>query len=304
VNDNRIEIAMLYINKFRTEDFDFVANLYATENWGYLPSDIRRFMEWEPDGCFIAEIDGKYVGHVFSISYGHLGWIGLLRVDPKHRNRGIGSELTRKAISYLRSKGAKTVKLEAVQEAVNLYRRLGFKEEFDSLRLKALVQIVPLIEYTSILTPSARVEIRPMNNEDIPSIAVLDSIYFGASRIKVLNTLFQDFPHLCFVAVARDRLLGYAMCRKSASGIYRIAPWVCDPESPKVAEKLLVACLRSVGENSIAMLGIPAVNDQAVEIAKKFGFQIVDVCRRMYIRQEIVKDNTKGIFAIGGSEKG
>ena len=295
---------MLYINKFRADDFDFVANLYATENWGYLPSDIRRFMEWEPDGCFIAEIDRKYVGHVFSISYNHLGWIGLLRVDPKHRNRGIGSELMRKAISYLRSKGVKTIKLEAVQEAVNLYRRLGFKEEFDSLRLKALVQIVPVIEHTSILTPSDRVEIRPMNNKDIPSITVLDSIYFGASRTKVLNTLFQDFPHLCFVAVIRDTMMGYAMCRKSASDTYKIAPWICHPEQPEVAEQLLVTCLRNVGENSVVALGTPAVNEQAVEIAKKFGFRIVDTCRRMYIGQEVVKDNPKAIFAIGGSEKG
>jgi len=94
------------------------------------------------------------------------------------------------------------------------------------------------------------------------------------------------------------------MCRKSASDTYKIAPWICDPERPEVAEKLLIACLRNVGENKVFALGIPAVNDRAVQIAKEFGFQPVDICRRMRLGQELVEENPRGIFGIGGSEKG
>jgi predicted N-acetyltransferase YhbS len=295
---------MLQINEFSADDFDLIADLYAVENWGYLPSEIRRFAEWERKGCFIAKTNGQYVGHVFSISYGHLGWIGLLRVDHKYGNRGIGTELMRKAIYHLYGKGVKTIRLEAVLKAVSLYHRLGFKEEFDSLRLTARIQNVSATENTSIPKSSDCVEIRSMNNKDIASIAVMDSNYFGASRIKVLERLFQDFPNLCFIAATGGTVFGYVMCRKSASDTYKIAPWICDPERPEVAEKLLIACLRNVRENKVFALGIPAVNYRAVQIAKKCGFQTVDICRRMRLGQELVEENPRGIFGIGGSEKG
>lgn len=295
---------MLRIKNFSTDTFEYVANLCAMEELGYLPSDIKRYMEWEPKGCFVGEIDGKYTGHVFSISYGNLGWIGLLRVDPNFRNRGIGSVLMKQAISYLHDTGVKVIRLEAVQKAVNLYRRLRFKEEFDSLRFRAVVQNLSVIEHTFSMNSSERIEIRLMKNKDIPSIAELDLLYFGAPRTKVLRTLFQEFPHLCFVANAGNTFIGYVMCRESASGTYKIGPWVSDPEEPKIAEKLLITCLRKLGKNNILTLGIPAINDQAVQIAEKFGFQHVNTCKRMCHGSELLKDNPKGIFAIGGSEKG
>jgi GNAT superfamily N-acetyltransferase len=295
---------MLHIRKFSADTFEYVANLYAIEDWSYLPSEIKRYMKWEPDGCFVAKIDDKYVGHVFSISYDHLGWIGLLRVDPKYRNKGIGSQLMKQAISYLRGIGVKVIRLEAVQNAVNLYRRLGFKEEFDSLRFRVVVQNLSIIEHTFSIKSSNRVKIRSMKNGDIPSIAELDSLYFGAPRTKVLRTLFQEFPHLCFVADIDNTLIGYIMCRKSESNTYKVGPWVCNPGESKVAEKLLIACSQMLGKNNVLALGIPFINDQAIQIAEKFGFQHVSTCKRMFYGQELMEDDPKGIFAIGGSEKG
>jgi len=292
---------MLHIKSFSADDFEFVAHLYSIEDWGYLPSDIRRYAEWEPEGCFIAKIDGKYVGHVFSISYDDLGWIGLLRVDPNHRNRGIGLQLMRTAISYLHSKGVTVIKLEAVQKAVNLYQKLGFKEEFDSLRLKTFIENSSSEIHGFDIN---KIIIHPMEKKDITSIAELDSLYFGASRIKVLETLFREYPSLCFVAETSEKLVGYIMGRKSVSNTYKIGPWICDPEQPRIAEKLLITCLRNFGEKSILTLGTPVINEQAISILKKFGFQHASTCKRMYLGQIPVKDNPKGIFAIGGSEKG
>lgn len=75
------------------------------------------------------------MGHIFSICYGRLGWIGLLIVNAEYRRRGIGALLMKKAMDYLLSRKVKTIKLEAVPKVANLYRKLGFVDEFDSLRL-------------------------------------------------------------------------------------------------------------------------------------------------------------------------
>jgi len=62
--------------------------------------------------------------------------------------------------------------------------------------------------------------------------------------------------------------------------------------------------LRKIGESNILTFGTPIVNDQAVQITERFGFQQVSSCKRMYFGQELMKYNPKGIFAIGDSEKG
>jgi len=91
-------------------------------------------LEYEPGSCFIAEVGGKPAGHVFSVSYGKLGWIGYVIVDVGHRGRGIGTMLMKKAMDYLLSRRVETIKLEAAPEIADFYRRLGFVEEYDSLR--------------------------------------------------------------------------------------------------------------------------------------------------------------------------
>jgi len=293
---------MLQIKNLLPNKAKLVADFYNTEDWKYSPSDICRYIQWEPNGCFAAEVDGTPVGYVFSISYDQLGWIGLLRVDPNYRNRGIGSKLMQKAISYLHNKGVKVIKLEAVQKAVDLYKRLGFATEFDSLRLRGVIHNVSTMR--NFLKMRNHVEVRPMKNEDISLLAGFDASYFGASRIRVIEKLYREFPHLCFVAVADDKLIGYIMCRNSALNVYKMGPWINVPDKPEVAERLFVACLQKISENSIATLGTPKSNIQAIQIAKKFGFKLIETCKRMCLGQDQVKDNPEGIFGIGGSEKG
>jgi len=60
------------------------------------------------------------------------GRIFSLGVHPRHRGRGIGSELTRRALAYLRAQGATAARLEVREEnlvARRLYEKLGFSEQ-------------------------------------------------------------------------------------------------------------------------------------------------------------------------------
>jgi hypothetical protein len=73
-------------------DFDFAMQLTEYEKWGCLPCDTKRYMEYEPRGYFIVEVNGKRAGHVFSIGYGKLGWIGLLIVKAEYMRRGYADQ--------------------------------------------------------------------------------------------------------------------------------------------------------------------------------------------------------------------
>jgi hypothetical protein len=247
----------------------------------------------EPEGCFVAEVNDERVGHVFSVNYGRLGWIGLLIVKAEHRRKGVGTLLTKNAMDYLLSCGAKTIKLEAVPERANLYRKLGFSEEYDSLRFLGTSK-------QSTVTNNSNVKL--VKREIIKRIAEFDAEYFGADRIKVLTALYFDNPRLCFISCTGCKINGYIMCRKTEDG-YRVGPWVCNPENSETARGLLMKCMETIEERVKVYVGVPAVNKVAVEIMGEFGFVQYSKSIRMFFGNKLT-ERMSGIFAIGGPEKG
>ena len=279
---------------FKENDIGFAHELNKIEQWNDTKSDLKRMFNYEPNGCFIAEINGKPAGHVFSISYGKLGWVGLLIVKAKYRRKGVGNLLTKMATDYLQSRGVETIKLEAMPTIANLYRKLGFVDEYDSLRFVGVSGKV-----TSLLSPHAN----PLRKEEITEFAKFDAEYFGANRIKVLSGLYQDSPQLCFVSYTGSKIAGYIMCRKTESG-YSIGPWVCNPENPQVARELLMKCIKTTGRNEKLYVGFPSVNNIAVKILHDFNFRQYSKSIRMYFGKKLETECADGIFAIGGPEKG
>jgi len=264
------------------------------EQWDDTRNDINRMFSYEPDGCFIAEVNREPVGHVFSISYGRLGWIGLLIVRAEYRKKGVGTLLTKKAINYLLNCGVKTMKLEAVPTIVNLYRGLGFVDEYDSLRFMGVSR-----EITSLSNRC----VKSLKKEEVTELAKFDVEYFGANRIKVLGGLCRNSPQLCFVSYTDAEIVGYLMCRKTETG-YRIGPWVCNPENSQAARELLMECMNTIRKNVKLYVGVPVVNKAAVEILHDFNFEQYSKSIRMYFGEKLETERANGIFAIGGPEKG
>ena len=282
------------IRPFKDEDINFAYKLNVMEQWDDTRNDIKRMFNYEPYGCFIAEIKSKPVGHVFSISYGRLGWIGLLIVKPEYRRRGIGTLLTRRAMDYLLSCKVETIKLEAVSAIAGLYRRLGFVDEYDSLRFTGVCK-----EITSLSSYC----VNGLKKEGMTQLAEFDAEYFGANRAKVLNRLYQDNSQLCFVSRKGSRITGYIMFRKTKSG-YRIGPWVCNPDNPQAARDLLMEGMETVGHNVKLYVGVPAVNKKAIGTLHGLDFKQYSKSIRMYSGEKLETERVDGVFAIGGPEKG
>jgi len=276
-----------------------VTESVENERWGYERRDIERCWQYQPKGCFIAEFDNKPIGHVFSISYGKMGWIGLLIVKEEHRQKGVGALLMQTAMDYLQKIGVETIRLEAVEKAVPLYKRLGFNEEFDSLRFNKLLkqrEILALI--------GEKVTIQRMREKDLANLARFDSKYFGANRPRVLQSLYKDSPGTCFLAKEKQDLVGYIMSRK-VSAIHRIGPWVCAKQNPRAACDLLVACINAIEEKETELrIGMPAPNADGTKLMEKLSFQLVGKSIRMVWGKHKHKGDIVGIFGIAGPEKG
>ena len=96
---------------------------------------IDEFGTREDDHCLVAEIEGKIVGAVWVRcikAFGHIDKAVpefAISVYPQYRGRGIGRELMKRMLEYLKTKGYKLVSL-AVQKdnyAVKMYRQVGFE---------------------------------------------------------------------------------------------------------------------------------------------------------------------------------
>ena len=282
------------VRRLDAGDLDFAHEMLLSEDWNDRYEDAERMLSYEPEGCFIAEIGQERVGHVFSVSYRTLAWIGYLIVKAGYRKKGIATMLMKKALDYLqKKKHVKTVKLEAVPEIADLYRKLGFTDEYDSLRFAGTAQHHSM---------QAKSIVQPASHSLIPDIAEFDAAYFGANRARVLSKLLDAFPHLFFVARHDSGLEGYIACRKAESG-YKLGPWVCNPQKPKTAEQLLTACLPAIEPHSRIFIGTPAPNRTAVTILARYGFERYSRSLRMRLGPP-TRDRVEGVFAIGGPMKG
>jgi len=290
---------MVTVRVWEQTDIDYVEKSLEQARWGYTRRDVERCWQYEPNGCFIAEINQKPVGHVFSINYGKMGWIGLLIVREEHRNRGIGTLLTQRAIEYLQKVGVETIRLEAAQRAVPLYKRLGFIEEFDSLRFSKQLK-----QKEDLRLHGQEMVVHRIKEKDLENIVKFDSKYFGANRLRVLRSLFEDNPQNCFVAKEKQEITGYIMSRQIPNA-YRIGPWVCTKHYSKVAGDLLLTCIDSIVEKETELrIGMPTPNTNGIELMENLGFQLVGKSMRMVWGKHKHKGDIKGIYGIAGPEKG
>lgn len=282
------------IRSLEERDIDFAHQLITIEGWNYSKEDVERMFEYNPSGCFIAEVENQPVGHVFSVNYGKLGWIGLLIVRAEYRGEGFGTLLTKKAMNHLLSRGVDTIRLEARSIVAELYRKLGFRHEYDSLRFSGINR-----KFASLASSN----VKPLERKMMKEIARFDAEYFGANRIKVLTRLYHGHPRFCYVLYEETGIVGYIMCRKVEIG-YRIGPWVCNPDNTQAAQELLAKCTETMGRNEKLYAGIPAVNKTAVKISRSFGFEQYSKSIRMCFGDKPETERVEGIFAIGGPEKG
>lgn len=266
-------------------DIAFAHDLTEIEDWGYLRDDIKRLMVWEPEGCFIGRLDGKRVGMITTTTYEDYAFLGSLIVDKPHRGKGIGGKLMEHAIEYLESKAIRLTELDGVLPAAQFYRSMDFKDKYLSLRMTR-----PASESMSDLQPCP-----PGLQQEIISF---DRNLFGMNRERMIKHYFESLPEGIFV-LKNDEIRAYAMVRPRSDGTTAIGPFVS--KSFPDAEKLLNSIIGKFGNRPLS-IGVPAVNQEAVELAVKNGFLYGQPSLRMY--RGAYREYEKHIYGIFSAEKG
>lgn len=281
------------VRLMRASDLDFASSLSTLAGWNQTPVDWKRFLATEPEGCFVAEHEGRPAGTATTIVYDQtLGWIGMMLVHPACRRRGVGAALLARCREYLHGRGVRCVKLDATPLGQPLYEKFGFRAEWSLQRW----------EKTSAgaTFSQADTRLRAWRNSDPEAVRSLDTTAFGVNRQHLLGTLAAASRVALVAESSGSEVAGFGFLRAGARADY-LGPVVA--RDGGAAKVMIEALLAAAGDQGV-FWDVPDPNREAVRLAATLGF----VPQRPLLRMFIGEDRSPGDpclqFGIGGPEIG
>lgn len=123
------------IRLMSVDDYNAVYNLWLScSGMGLNDLDdseegIRKFLERNPETCFVAENDGMVIGVIIAGNDGRRGYIYHTAVNPLFRGRGIGRKLVESAMNALEEAGINKVALVVFgrnKDGNEFWKKMGF----------------------------------------------------------------------------------------------------------------------------------------------------------------------------------
>lgn len=289
-------IDMIHFRPMTQQDIGFAMSLKDQAGWNQCETDWRRLIELQPDGCFIALDSDRPVATVATTLFDSVGWISMLLVNESDRGRGIGAALMERALSFLDSHDAQTVRLDATPLGQPLYEKLGFAPEYELARFSGKVENAPA---RSTVGPTITPTITIARADQLPAMIEFDRIVTGTNRYKLLKQLHAENPDLLHVKVEAGQIQGYAAMRRGSLAC-QIGPVIAGSQD---AGRMLCEAALVLWADGQVIIDIPLANQQAVQWAQGHGFSIQRSLMRMF-RGLAIDDKPENIWACFGPEKG
>lgn len=256
----------VHLRVMKAADIPTGMKLKEVAGWNQSAADWERFLSASPNGCFVAEAEGRVVGTTTTITYqGRFAWVGMVLVDPQFRRQGVGTRLLARAIDHLDACCVPTIKLDATPQGKPIYEKLGFVTEFEIERW--------MLE-------------RPPQAQNSPSrdsppvfadILDLDRKVFGADRSELLRSLDRETPAFTLGIQSEGKLQGYALGRHGSRADH-VGPWMAQDET--VAGEMLDEFLRR-SDRTVIFLDCLKANPFARKLLSSRGFKFSRPLTRM-----------------------
>lgn len=218
---------------------------------------LRRHLDLQPDGSFVAMLDGTILGFCAVVDYGLFAYVGLMSVHPGMQKRGIGGALLEHCLSWLEKRRCPTILLDATPVGFPLYRRFGFVEEDQTIVLQ---QAHP-VSWPHQLPGN----VTTLEAEEFSEMVLFDATAFGAQRSALLATYYADDPQRVLIVRAADgHISGYLIAQASTLG-----PWVA--RTVRDAEQLLLSAL-TLSFEQVPNVFVSAHHHEALGLLERYGF--------------------------------
>jgi GNAT superfamily N-acetyltransferase len=289
-----MDLGAISIRWMTPADVSMAMVLKTEAGWNQVEADWVRFLDMQPDGCFVAELDGEPVGTTVTCVFDDVAWVAMVLVAKRARGQGIGTALVEHALKFLESKGVQTVRLDATPLGQSIYEKLGFAPEYPLARYGGR-----LGSMKSDAESSGHFRLRAANERDHQPIVALDCEVTGTLREKFLGRLFHERMVTVRVAVRSQTLLGYFAVR-SGSGATQLGPCIGTIEA---AQSLLSQAGGITTKTKGVYIDVPTQCDSMVRLVEKAGLRIQRKFVRM-CRGPRVREDAKRLLASSGPELG
>jgi GNAT superfamily N-acetyltransferase len=260
--------------------------------WNQTEADWTRFLELEPTGCFVGELDGVAAATLTTCTFGPVAWIAMVLVDQPLRGRGLAKALLAHGLDFLDRRGVRSVRLDATALGRPLYEKLGFAAEYE------------LARYEGVLSPRGTaprppgVDPDPLRADHLDGVCRLDRSVTGTDRRKLLLRLLVETPGAVKAVQDGGEVSGFIMAREGSRAL-QIGPCVGSAAAGPVL--LRDAWWRYAGR--LVYVDIPTGNSAAVAVAGAAGLTVQRPFLRM-CRGPSLGERTEALWATSGPEKG
>lgn len=247
------------------EEVDIAIDWAAEEGWNPGIYDSDSFFAADPNGFFLAELDGEPAGCISAVAYDDtFGFLGFYIVRKDLRNQGIGMKLWEAALEYM---GSRTIGGDGVVSMLEKYAQSGFRIAHYNAR------------YEGVGTESES-ESRLSDTRALPfsELVRYDRRFFPAPRHQFLKSWINNSGTHSLAATDGNRITGYGVIRKCRKG-FKIAPIFAD--TPDIAENLF-SSLSPFAKGEPLFLDIPVCNSAAAELVERHGMTKVFETARIY----------------------
>ena len=279
------------IRHMQSSDLDFAAGCAKDVGWtSTTRGAFETSLAYDPNGCFIAEVDGRTIGLCIATNYGQSGFVGDLIVIEDMRGRGIGHRMLEHATNYLRSCGTQSIFLDGVPSAISLYERAGFRKVCRSLRFAGRIR------------GQSHPCVRAIQTKDLEAVSEIDRKAFGADRRFFLERCWSLYPELCKIMDRDGEVLGFIMGRRGGD-VVSVGPWVVTGDAERPGD-LLEGLAAEVGDLNLTM-GILETNSVAVATVRSLGLpERREPSWRMVLGSSSDLGSSGWSYAIGSPAKG
>lgn len=256
----------LRIRPMRPDDISIAIDWAAAEGWNPGLGDAACFATVDAEGFLIGEIDGEPAATISCVNYDpHFSFLGFYIVRKDLRGRGHGLQIWNAAIAHA---GSRVIGLDGVVAQQRNYEKSGFIYAHANIRYGGRLE-PPRAQHAGIVSLA-----------DIPlaQVEASDAAVFPVPRPALLRSWLGAPGHIGRALIRDGALASWGVIRPCRTG-YKIGPLVADDRA--AAQAVLSALVNAIGGGEV-FLDVPAINAEAVAVAKEAGLAPVFETARMY----------------------
>jgi len=254
----------LTVRTMNRDDIDLAVSWAGQEGWNPGLHDAESFYAVDPNGFFMAEVDGEPAGCISAVAYDEtFGFVGFYITRPEMRHHSVGMALLHAAKGYM---GDRTIGADGVMNMLDKYTQIGFRIAHNNARYEGIGAVADV---------SGTVDLADVPFEEL---AAYDRRFFPAPRTAFLKSWISRPGSQSRAVLVDGSLAGYGVIRPCRRG-FKIAPLFAD--SPEIAEGLFAALSSAVAGEPV-ILDIPVCNGAARALVDRHGMNMVFETARIY----------------------